>query len=37
VFQRLAEPIERPFWRNYDFVETMPLSEAMAWPICGEA
>jgi hypothetical protein len=37
VFQRLAEPIDRQFWRRYDYVEAMPLAEAENYPVVGEA
>jgi hypothetical protein len=37
VFERLAEPIDRPFWRRYDFIEAMPLEQALNYPVCGEA
>jgi hypothetical protein len=37
VFQRLNEPIDRPSWKNYDYVEAMPLDEALNYPCCGEA
>jgi hypothetical protein len=37
VFERLAEPIDLPFWKRYDYVEAMPLDEALAYPVVGEA
>jgi hypothetical protein len=37
VFERLSEPIDRPFWRNYDFTEAMRLEQAEDYPVCGEA
>jgi hypothetical protein len=37
VFQRLDEPIDRPSWKRYDYIESMPLDEAIQWPCCGEA
>lgn len=37
VFQRLAEPINRPFWKHYDYTEAMPLNEALNFPVVGEA
>ena len=36
LFQRLAEPIHRPLWRNY-YTEAMPLDEAENYPVVGEA
>jgi hypothetical protein len=33
----LAEPIDRPFWKNYDYIEAMPLDEALSYPVVGEA
>ena len=37
LFVRLSEPIDRSEWRNYDFVSSLPLSDAEAWPVIGEA
>jgi hypothetical protein len=37
VFQRLDQPIDRPFWKLYDYIESMALGEALTWPIVGEA
>jgi hypothetical protein len=37
VFQRLDQPIDRPTWKRYDYVEAMPLDEALSWRVVGEA
>jgi hypothetical protein len=37
LFRRLPEPADRIEWRWYDFVDDLPLSEAEAWPVIGEA
>jgi hypothetical protein len=34
---RLGEPIDRAFWKRYDFIEAMPLNQALNYPVCGEA
>jgi hypothetical protein len=37
VFQQLAEPINRPFSKRYDYIEATPLNEALNYPVVGEA
>jgi hypothetical protein len=38
VLMRLIAPVEgRSEWRFYDFIEDMPLDNALAWPVVGEA
>jgi hypothetical protein len=36
VFMRLVRPADRSTWRYYDFIEAMPLDDALAWPCAGE-
>ncbi len=37
LFERLAQPADRATWRRYDYVTSLSMADAEAWPIIGEA